>query len=299
MKHILLSLLMLVCSHILYSQENFKYNHILITNDDGIGDADRLLALASEVKKVSKRVSIIVSAFDRSGFSNQTSYGKHQSTLEITCKYYDKKNSISVYEIPGNPADCVLLGLMGFFQEDKPDLVLSGINGGANIGPGWFGSGTIGAIRTSAFLGVPGIALSGFNEEDKKSFTAIPKWVKEFISSDFINIIPKNSYMTIGFPDMNIDEIKGVKIASRRVSFENPDAIKLYQIHGDEPNLPDNKTVWALRFVGDLNNSTTADDTLLNQGYIVITPMTIDENNLVLLQTIRESKVPLPELSND
>ena len=131
------------------AQKNVKYNHILITNDDGIEDADRLLARAESVKKISKRVSIIVPSFDRSGTSNHITFGKHQSILQVTCKYYDNENNIAAYIIPGYPADCILLGLTGLFSDNRPDLVLSGINGGANIGPEWFGSGTIGAIRRS------------------------------------------------------------------------------------------------------------------------------------------------------
>jgi len=81
MKKIVSILIVLIYFQLTSAQEHFKYNHILITNDDGIEDADRLLALAESVKEVSKRVSIVVSSFDRSGTSNQTTFGKNQSTL--------------------------------------------------------------------------------------------------------------------------------------------------------------------------------------------------------------------------
>ena len=134
-KHILF-LLLFFSLHLVYGQT--KFNHILITNDDGKEDSDRLLALAMSVKDVANRVSIIVSDFDRSGTSNRTAYGKYQSTFEVTCTYVDKENNITGYTIPDYPADCVALGLSGFFGENRPDLVLSGINGGANIGSSWF-----------------------------------------------------------------------------------------------------------------------------------------------------------------
>ena len=291
--------LTIFCFSSVVAQEAKKYNHILITNDDGVEDADRLLGLARSVINVAGRVSIIVSSFDRSGTSNYTTFGKYQSTLEIKCRYVDKNANIVVYTTSGNPADCVLMGLNGLFENDKPDLVLSGINGGANIGPGWFGSGTIGAIRAAAFLGVRGIALSGFEDDDKRSFEVIPQWITEFISSDVIEDIDKNSYLTIGFPDVPLDSIKGVKIASRRVSFDYPESIVFYKVVGDEPHKPENKTVWTAKYEGRLNevSDTEYDDGILEKGYIIITPMTIDENNAILKRTFQEKFNQIPEFS--
>ncbi|UCG28979.1 MAG: 5'/3'-nucleotidase SurE, partial [Bacteroidales bacterium] len=177
MKKYISLLTILICFQLAQAQDNVKFNHILITNDDGIGDSDRLLALATSVKKAARRVSVVVPAYDRSGTSNQLTYGKYQSTLEVACIYNDKENSIAAYIIPGNPGDCVILGLNGLFAGDRPDLVLSGINGGPNIGPDWFGSGTVGAARMAAFMGVKGIALSGFDDDDERSFSVIPEWI--------------------------------------------------------------------------------------------------------------------------
>lgn len=298
MKHLIFILLTLICSQVIQAQTVFKYNHILITNDDGIEDADRLLALAGSVRKVSKRVSIVVSSFDRSGTSNHTTFGKHQSTLEVTCKYYDEENNIAAYIIPGNPADCVLIGLNGLFPNDKPNLVLSGINGGANIGSGWFGSGTIGAIRTSAFLGVPGIALSGFNDDDERSFEVIPNWITQFIASSIIDKIDKNSYLTIGFPDVALEEVKGVKVADRRVSFNKPEAIVFNKIVGDNPHEPENKTVWTVSYTDDPNDTSTIyDDTYLKEGYIIITPMSINENDSKLKHVLLKEVEQIPDFS--
>lgn len=300
MKILLSFIYILIAIQISTAQSTYKYNHILITNDDGVEDTDRLLALAKNVKKIAKRVSIVVSSFDRSGTSNHTTFGKHQSTLEVTCKYLDKKNNIAAYTIPGNPADCVLIGLNGLFPNDKPDLVLSGINGGANIGPGWFGSGTIGAIRASAFLGVKGIALSGFDKDDKRSFKVIPKWITKFISSKLIDEIDKNSYLTIGFPDVPLEKIKGVKVAKRRVSFDNPNAVTFYKVVGKNPHKPENKTVWSIKYTGNVNDySILSDDTYLKEGYIIITPMSINENNDNLKKVFQKKAKLIPKFSLD
>ncbi|MTI38649.1 5'/3'-nucleotidase SurE [Fulvivirga lutimaris] len=298
MRTLLLTVSILFCSFFSYSQAPVKYNHILITNDDGAEDIDRLFALAKSVKSVANRVSIIVSSFDRSGTSNHTTFGKHQSTLEIKCRYNNAETNIAVYTTPGNPADCVLIGLNGLFPDDKPDLVLSGINGGANIGPGWFGSGTIGAIRTAAFLGVRGIALSGFEDDDERSFEVIPRWITQLISTDLIDKIDKNSYLTIGFPDVKLEEVKGVKISDRRISFDNPKSVVFNKVVGDKAHEPESITVWAAEYKSNPNDITIEhDDTLLNEGYIIITPMSIDENNFKLNKVFQDGIKQIPNFT--
>lgn len=294
MKNIFLLLILTLVFQPSYGQ--IKFNHILITNDDGIEDADRLLSLAKSVKNVSNRVSIIVSEFDRSGTSNHSIYGKYQSTFEVTCKYKDTENNITAYTLPTNPADCVWLGLSGFFGDDKPDLVLSGINSGSNMGPGWFESGTIGAVRTSAFLGVKAIAFSGFDDDNKKSFILIPNWIKDFISSGFIDSVDKNSYLTVGFPKIPFDEIKGIKLAKRRISIDKPEVIMVKEIFGEDPHIPENKTIWTLEYTENPNMiDMKYDDIFLHQGYIVITPMTVNENNDALMQNLELKTNLIPD----
>ena len=274
-----------------------RFSHILITNDDGIEDSKRLIALAKSVANVADKVSIIVSEFDRSGTSNYSTYGKYNSTFEATCQYHDEKNNISVFTTPGNPADCVMLGLGGLLGEKTPDLVLSGVNGGANIGPNWFGSGTIGAARTAAFFGVKAIALSGFDDDNEKSFTIIPKWIAEFISSGILEHMDRTSYLTVGFPKIPFEEIKGVKMVERKVIFDNPEVFKLKKIWGEETNKVDGKTIWVPEMKGNpFAQKDMLDNYYLNKGYVVITPMTIDENNFGLYKKLIQQENLLPQL---
>lgn len=294
MKKIFL-LLLFVCFNLVYGQTRF--NHILITNDDGIEDADRLLALANCVSKVADRVSIIVSEFDASGTSNYSTYLKDRSPLEVTCKKYDEENNIAVYTLPANPADCVLLGLSGFFGDSRPDLVLSGINGGTNIGPYWFGSGTIGTARTAAYLGVKSIAFSGFDDENEQSFSIIPNWIEEFISSGFIDELPESSYITVSFPLIPFEEIKGVKIAERSIKFDNPEVLKFNNTSDVDPFNANNKTIWELKITGNPSDlETKYDQYYLQQGFIVITPMTINENSKVLRKDLMEKTGLIPNI---
>lgn len=297
MKKLFIIIFITASSQMFYTQNNFK--HILITNDDGIEDSRRLIAIAKRVSNVADRVSIVVSEFDRSGTSNYSTYGKYKSTFEVTCQYYDEESKISVYTISGNPADCIIVGLGGILGDSRPDLVLSGINGGPNIGPNWFGSGTIGAARTAAFFGVKAIALSGFDDDNENSFTIIPAWIKDFISSGFIDHVEKGSYLTIGFPKIPFEEIKGVKLIERKVVFDNPEVIRMKKIYGKETNTVDNKTIWTPELLGNLNNmENRLDDYYLNEGYVVITPMSINENDNKALENLKKKSALLPNISS-
>ncbi len=290
MKYSLTFLFLLLIGSI-YGQTRFS--HILITNDDGIEDADRLIALAKAVSKSAERVSVIVSSSDQSGTSNYSALGKGKVILEITNEYVDQENNITIYTLPDNPADCVLIGLGGLFDGDRPDLVLSGINGGSNIGKGWFGSGTIGAVRTAAFLGVKGVAFSGFDDDVKESYIVIPDWINRFIASGILEMMENGDYLTVGFPQISLDKIKGIKITERKVSFDNPASINFVKIYGDEPSLKESKTFWLLDKY-ESSKGKGLDESALEEGYIVITAMTVNENNSFLMERLDTVKNMIP-----
>lgn len=256
---------------------DIRYKHILITNDDGIEDIERLKALAHAVKNSADRVSVFVSDADRSGSSNHTVLGKHVKTLSVTTMSVDSANHISIYTTPGNPADCVLLGLSGFFGNDRPDLVLSGINGGSNSGPEWFGSGTIGAARLAGFLDVKAVALSGCDEKNP-NFPAVTEWINRFINSPSIGMITKNQYITIGFPESG--PVKGVKAFDRRISVEWPENIIARKVSDTIGQHTATTSNWTMTFKADPRDMNRQfDDTHLKEGYIVVTVMSIDENS--------------------
>ncbi|HJO92949.1 MAG TPA: 5'/3'-nucleotidase SurE [Victivallales bacterium] len=335
MRKIILVSFLTLCCCLSYGQTK-KFRHILITNDDGLQNfQERLTALAKAVNKVADRVSIIVSDVDRSGTSNYLGVGKIETVYEITCvgKSQEKGENITAYTILNYPADCVALGLSGFFGKDRPDLVLSGINSGSNIGPDWFGSGTVGAARMSAFLGVKAIAFSGFDSGNKISYTVIPNWIKEFISSDFIDNMGKNNYLTITFPTIPFDQIKGSKIAERKISsyilspeeivnypkvhaiYKKEKEIYLKKIFGEEPNVKGNRTIWTpdksnpkLKKLQQEYNELPSKDKLpilkddeyyLKQGYIIITPMTINENDYSLMKKFEKKTDLIPKIYQD
>ncbi len=300
-KIILLIVLSLSTTTLFAQQNNYLFKHILITNDDGAKEMDRLVALARALKPIANRVSILVSSHDRSGTSSYKAFGNDKYAYEVTTLYYNNKYNVGVYTIPDYPADCVVLGLSGIFKNDRPDLVISGINGSPNLGTSWFSSGTINAVREAALLGVPGIAFSGFNEDEPnndKWLKAIPEWIANFLKSGIVKKMGQNSYLTVAFPRINLNKIKGIKITKRRISYKKPKAMHFKKIYGDSLNKKDAHTIWVYSPTSFSDDEASPDDiSYLKQGYIIITPMTIDENNKELFQKIESMKFLLPKVN--
>lgn len=121
---------------------------LLISNDDGI-DATGIRVLANAMRKLGG-VTIVAPDKNRSGASN---------SLTLDAPIRIKEVESAVYKVSGTPTDCVHLALTGLLDED-PDIVVSGINAGANLGDDVIYSGTVAAAMEGRFLGYPAVALS-------------------------------------------------------------------------------------------------------------------------------------------
>ena len=128
--------------------------HILMCNDDGIL-ADGLRQLATYLSQY-YRVTVVAPATEQSAKS-------HALTTEIPLKldaYNGEDENPRLYALTGTPSDCMKFGLSYLLADDMPDLVISGINHGFNLGSDVLYSGTVSAAMESAFYGIPGLALS-------------------------------------------------------------------------------------------------------------------------------------------
>lgn len=123
---------------------------ILITNDDGI-NAPGLAILEAIARKLANEVWIVAPEHDRSGAGQSISIHDPLRVYETGTRRY---------AVSGTPADCVLYSLAKWFEETPPDLVLSGVNCGANISDSVQYSGTVGAVLSALHMNIPAIALS-------------------------------------------------------------------------------------------------------------------------------------------
>lgn len=226
---------------------------ILITNDDGI-DAMGLKVL-TEMAKTMGDVYVLAPARQCSGKSRSITTN---GTLHIT-PVNIAENVIS-YSVDGAPADCVRVAI-NYIMPVKPDLILSGINEGYNVGGNIVYSGTIGAALEGVAFGIPAIAYSMPANTDFKLVNKYLKTITEQIIADS----DSNACLTnINFPNCSADDCKGV-LWERQV-----DSIGLYKDYCEQRVLADGSTELRISAVMDCKGNKGTDIEALLNNYISV-----------------------------
>ncbi len=177
---------------------------ILVTNDDGIF-ADGLIALVKELKNIA---DIVVVAPDRELSAMGTTISLHQPVRAR--KATPVASGVESYAVEGTPADCVILAL-GKLARDEIDLVVSGINRGANLGDDVLISGTVGAAIQGCLHGLPALAISA-KWGDNLYFDDAAKFATLLVRKVETGVIPTDICLNVNLPNLPLAKIKGVKI---------------------------------------------------------------------------------------
>jgi 5'-nucleotidase len=217
---------------------------ILISNDDGYDSKG--IAVLAEVASQFGEVTVVAPHRERSTSGHSLTLHKPLRLFQI------KKN---VYASTGTPADCVYLGARQVLKE-RPDVILSGINVGANLGTDTHYSGTVAATREGALMGVKSYAFSlvftrqvdpHFVQEDL-NYDVAGKYVKQVLEKTLHLNFPKYSYLNVNIPNLPEDKIEGIQLARQGIRFysnlvekrKDPRDKDYYWIGGDyegfEPN---------------------------------------------------------------
>jgi 5'-nucleotidase len=197
---------------------------ILISNDDGI-EAIGIRVLANSMRGLGS-VTIVAPDKNRSGASN---------SLTLDAPIRIKETEEGVYRVSGTPTDCVHVALTGLLEED-PDIVVSGINSGANLGDDVIYSGTVAAAMEGRFLGFPAIALSlVFAENSQQHFydtagEAAIRLVKQLQRDP----LPADTILNVNVPDCPWSEIKGFEVTRLGHRHRAEPAIKAMDPRGRE-----------------------------------------------------------------
>lgn len=267
---------------------------IVITNDDGVEDLeDRLYPLAKSLLPFAETY-IVIPSQDRSGSSHFTSIGKHKRSLESELLYIGEKTDeterLEIHAVMGYPADCVMLAVGGILHGKPPDLVIAGINSGANLGDAWLGSGTIGAARMAAFYGIPAIAISGINVNIEGAVEAVTDWIARLALSPLVLNLEPGQYLTVGLPRLKPEDIKGIRIAPRSPSLGTGHFERTQRVTGAE-----NRSVWLAQIPSEMVAPPAGTDiALYEDDYIIITPMRVDEHDYPMLKKLAGSLDELP-----
>ena len=172
---------------------------ILISNDDGYR-APGLACLASTLSRHA-RISVVVPDRDRSGASNSL-------TLENPIRISELDNGF--IRVNGTPTDCVHLAITGLLEEE-PDMVVSGINAGANLGDDVLYSGTVAAAMEGRFLGFPAMAVSLAGQECQHFETAA-RVVEKMLAHLQSEPLPPDIILNVNVPDVPWERLAGLRV---------------------------------------------------------------------------------------
>lgn len=177
---------------------------ILVTNDDGY-QAPGIQVLTAIAQQLSDNVWVCAPLTQQSGMSHSISLPRPLRLTEIAPRFY---------AVDGTPSDAVIMAVNEVLADQRPDLVLSGINYGKNVGMDVTYSGTIGAAIEATMFGIPAIALSqdvprGQDADFGGAALHAPTLIKQLLALDW----PKQTLMSLNFPSCATDAIKGVRVA--------------------------------------------------------------------------------------
>jgi 5'-nucleotidase len=177
---------------------------ILVTNDDGI-HAPGLWALVGELKTLGQ-VTVVAPDREQSGMGASVSF--HHPVKLV--KTRPQSDAVEAWAVEGTPADACILGLK-VVAGGLPDLVVSGINEGRNLGDDVFISGTVGAAMQAHFLGVPSIAVS-VTSSDAPRFELAAKTAAIFGRHIHAGGLPQRILLNINMPTVPLDKIAGIAV---------------------------------------------------------------------------------------
>ena len=241
---------------------------ILVTNDDGI--TSKGISVLIEVMQKIGEVFVVAPDSPNSGMGHAITV---DSTIHIKKNKLFKnteRHPIEAYECSGTPADCVKLAKHHFLKDRKIDLVVSGINHGANASISVIYSGTMSAAVEGAIEGIPSI---GFSIDDFKydaDFQHVKRWIKRITEKALANKFPANVALNVNFPKKSEKPIKGIKICRQTNGYwheefdsrQDPHGRPYFWMGGDfvnrEPNI-EGTDIWAI-----------------NNNYIAIVPIHYD-----------------------
>lgn len=198
---------------------------ILVSNDDGV-QSEGLGALVEALKPLG-HVTVVAPDRERSAIGHSLTFF---SPLRVQRISVDERSV--VYASDGTPSDCVLLGIYDLMGE-RPDLVISGINRGANLGDDLTYSGTVSAAMEGVIHGVPGFAISqtAYETMHWSTAAAVAHRIAVAIRD---HALPPKTFLNVNVPNVPLDEIAGIEITTQGESIYEQRLIKREDPRGNE-----------------------------------------------------------------
>jgi 5'-nucleotidase len=229
---------------------------ILLSNDDGY-QAPGLRTLARHLEDIAT-VIVVAPDRNRSGASNSL-------TLEMPLRV--ERADENVYYVNGTPTDCVHIAITGLLER-PPDILISGVNNGANLGDDVLYSGTVAAAMEGRFHGIPSLAVSLVLEEGEHYDTAADL-VRRLVQRNLTDPLPTDTILNVNVPDVPPGKLQGIR--TTRLGFR----------HKSEPVVkaldPKNRPVYWIGPAGAGQDAGPGTDFhAVAEGYVSVTPLKVD-----------------------
>jgi 5'-nucleotidase len=246
---------------------------ILLSNDDGV-HALGIRVLYKELKKVAN-VSVVAPLTEKSTTGHSLTIHKPLRLIPFEKDFYG---------VSGSPADSVYIGMREVFKA-KPDLVVSGINRGANLGQDVFYSGTVSAAREGAIMGIPAIAVSlavDFSkrqEESELHYETAAKWAVKLIKQLELKRVPRHTLFNLNVPDAPMGKVKNLEWTRQGFRFYSGSVVKRVD-HRGKPYF------WVGGEYKGFKNDVGTDCYAVASGHASVSPLKLDCTDLGLLSDV-------------
>ncbi|WP_336989254.1 5'/3'-nucleotidase SurE [Aeromonas hydrophila] len=228
---------------------------ILVSNDDGV-HAEGIRAL-SEALAACGEVIVVAPDRNRSGAS-------HSLTLEVPLRVTCIAET-GYHAVKGTPTDCVHLAVNELVRPE-PDMVVAGINHGANLGDDVIYSGTVAAATEGRHLGFPSLAISLVG---KTHFATAAHYAAQLVRGMMVHPLPADQILNVNVPDLPLDQIKGIRV-TRLGNRHRAESV----ICSEDPR---GQPIYWIGPPGSQQDAGEGTDfAAIEQGYVSITPLTID-----------------------
>jgi 5'-nucleotidase len=239
---------------------------ILVSNDDGV-HAEGLRVLAKELEKVGD-VWVVAPLEEKSTMGHALTLHKPLRMIHVGPR---------TYGVSGSPADCIYMGIREVIK-GMPDLVVSGINRGANLGQDVYYSGTVSAAREACILGIRSLAVSlavDFDRVPKESamhYASAAKMAVQVIKKMAKLELPKHTLLNLNVPDRPLKSIKGIQLARQGFRYYSGNIVRRKDHRGKD-------YYWVGgRYQGFRKESGT-DCHTVESGYASLTPLKLDSTD--------------------
>ncbi|KOG56621.1 hypothetical protein ADK75_07140 [Streptomyces virginiae] len=263
---------------------------VLITNDDGIGSSG-IKALAEIASSLATSVDVwtVAPASQRSGTSHAMTFF---SPIRVSVIEHQS------YAVEGNPVDCVFLALNEILPA-RPDLILSGINEGPNLGDDIYYSGTAAAAAEGALQGIPSIAVSlavdhSIQNRGNPNWSSASRFTTLVARHVLENGITPNCYANLNVPDLPAREVKGLRVCGLGRRRTRPHVLSRRDAHGAPYH-------WISSEKLGFDNVPGSDGVLLDQGFATLTPVRLsveDRVEVAHMSSMLTSEREIPHVEN-